>query len=452
MTSFNDIITENYRFDSNYFYALNYFKSENSQDQILLFKKLFYEKNIGNISLNTKTLFIIQEYSQDQNIKCICFILISLLDDKKIHTLDNALAEFICHAVNENIDNLKTVDLCFNKCPERLALLRKSPQEWYLQLNKKSYRLKTRIIQKDGNFHEERGIYIKGNFNTFASTDRTYFKETTDGEERYFDKIEIDNTEHQIEFKKDNNEYLISPIESKLKYCEGRKSNTRCNITNKEFWWCRNSKCFSANQFSSINFSEYTLLDFINILKIPLIDEHYYLFIGQMNRLNKIIEKLKCLECNKILRPSKQGKFGFYRVSLFKCTNHNCNYKEEIYLTHCYNGRCDAVVDSRESKKCKNGIYICSSCAACCSKQFYIKLRDKYEKLNISIAEKIKNIIDNEEEHLERKEVFCYSCASQLIPDNKGDYYCKPCKIKYYNNRLAINNNNLFIRSNKKYN
>ena len=284
MEKFEDIVIETYKFQENYSYVLEYFKTSDEDQQKLLLKKLFYEKRIGNIELNSKTLSLIESYSNDQNIKSICFILKSLLRNIQITKLNNILADYICQSISENIDGLKLVSLCFNKCYERLGRVSKKPAEWYIEVNCKNYLLRRKSLF-NGSFYEEvLGIYVRREFYEFYSDEQTCTKETINNVVHYFDDIEIDGNKFRAEYKKDNSNYLITPIYSNLFFCEGKQVEKKCDTTNKSFSWCRNSQCYAPNQQPAIHFTDYTLLDFINTLQIPINEEHYYLNVPYVQK------------------------------------------------------------------------------------------------------------------------------------------------------------------------
>lgn len=167
------------------------------------------------------------------------------------------------------------------------------------------------------------------------------------------------------------------------KICDGRKALKAGNAvidesTNLEYWWCANSKCFKPSRIlhTSEQWEEYSLLDFLTILKVPFQEKDYEMYLNIINKANRFLEHLKCRECNHILRPTRQSNYAFYGVNHFNCINDSCKNKDvEIYLTHCINSRCEHEIDSRDSVRCKPqgvddekyGWYVCNYCLACCS-------------------------------------------------------------------------------------
>lgn len=181
---------------------------------------------------------------------------------------------------------------------------------------------------------------------------------------------------------------MRSQVPRGVKYCEGRKAldkNTKsislCEKTGLEFWWCRNSKCFENCLNPHQSWEDYTLLDFLRIMDIEYSQTDYEVFLGYINKVNRFLEHMSCRECNHILYPNVKNEthnFGFHRVSNFICSNEKCSeHNANIYLTHCTNGRCGGIIDSRDCVRCKPaekpdgncGWYICTDCYACCNQQ-----------------------------------------------------------------------------------
>jgi hypothetical protein len=180
-----------------------------------------------------------------------------------------------------------------------------------------------------------------------------------------------------------------SEIPANLKYCEGRKAKLKgtatpaiCERTGKEFWWCRNMKCYSNCISSHQNWRDFTILDFCRVFGIPLEQDDYETLLGYINKINRYLKHMNCRSCNHILRPvsrsgvTENGNYGFYRVSNFACLNSECKeHMQIIYLSHCTNGFCGGIIDQRDSVKCipkealhaNCGWYICNDCLACCN-------------------------------------------------------------------------------------
>jgi hypothetical protein len=182
-------------------------------------------------------------------------------------------------------------------------------------------------------------------------------------------------------------------------FCDGRKAlhkDTGESILSTkeqfEFWWCENTPCFEVcrGKTSSDNWSNYTLEDVLRILNVPYSQYQYEIVLGVVNKVNKFLEHLKCSSCSSILRPNGNSNYSFYRVSQFSCTNENCeNPDKDIYLTHCLNGKCPDIIDSRTTVKCLPSKsenpevcrwYICNNCLSCCSSEKLVARKNTKEQ------------------------------------------------------------------------
>lgn len=161
-----------------------------------------------------------------------------------------------------------------------------------------------------------------------------------------------------------------------ITYCEGRKPAKRDEF-GYEFWWCRNISC-AENAISECghgDYNDYTLWDFFLILGIEYSVDSYQRILGYLNRIKKLFAHMHCRECKHLMHPVTNSNYAFYRVSRFICKNHDCENDNEVFLTHCINGRCTEIIDSRDCIKCKPrdrskeqfGWYICTRCFACCN-------------------------------------------------------------------------------------
>ena len=231
-------------------------------------------------------------------------------------------------------------------------------------------------------------------------------------------------------------------------FCDGRKSIDRvtekpilCKKSGFEFWWCENSQCYNAcrKEHNSSDWRKYTLEDILRVLQIPYSNSQYEIMLNVINRANRFLKHLTCKECRSILKPKGKSNYAFYGVTMFNCDNPDCiEHKKEIYLSHCLNGNCEDIIDSRDSVKCKNkdyseecGWYICKSCNACCSS----------EKLQAR-----KSIIENYgqeykchlEGHRDRGILCCSDCGHEM--------YEKGINSKNYNIQL-----NWFIEQKDKH-
>lgn len=244
------------------------------------------------------------------------------------------------------------------------------------------------------------------------------------------------NNPHLVQFKREAQPFGVS-------YCEGRPANKDDSYFKKKFWWCAGEKCFGLceTKHYSDAWLNYTLLDFLNILGINVDETNrmgdflpngkYYRFIGTVNRFNRLMERLYCRDCDEILYPTDISHFAAYNIVRFKCQNDKCCNKNEIYLNHCLNGKCNCIIDSRDSKKCEHGLYICSNCGSCCSHTQMQRRVSNLTETGGYIHLDLKNAVKYKLGHLERGEYFCHKCGSPTDENETNIFSCKSCKVIY---------------------
>jgi len=257
-----------------------------------------------------------------------------------------------------------------------------------------------------------------------------------------FEGSNYSNNVHLAEFKR-------SEVPRGVTFCDGRVSNK--NHYGRKFWLCANQRCFqNCETVHNIDeWENYTLLDFLLILGFN-VDEtksnpddfvskgEYYKFISLLNRFNRLLEKIYCVECEEILYPVQSSHFAAYTVVKFCCENNVCSkHKEVVYLNHCLNGKCNSIIDSRVSKKCPNGLYICETCGSCCSHSFFKRRKENLETAdNFDNEQKVwiyndtKRKFDNKLGHLERADYFCHKDGQQMA-EVKIDIFECDCGNKY---------------------
>ena len=212
----------------------------------------------------------------------------------------------------------------------------------------------------------------------------------------FFDRCEGRVVLKPIENRKDpENEEVYSTVKDAKRnprfasFCDGRKAinkktsePSKCQKSGKEFWWCENAQCYdiSRKEHRAEDWKKYSLADVMRVLGIQYQEEQYEKLLAVINRVNRFLSHLTCRSCKTILRPvnsSDNSNYAFYRVTRFHCGNSTCEeHHNEIYLSHCLNGQCLDIIDSRDSVRCKPegakencGWYICNNCFACCSSE-----------------------------------------------------------------------------------
>ncbi|MDI4498838.1 cold shock domain-containing protein [Moraxella nonliquefaciens] len=189
------------------------------------------------------------------------------------------------------------------------------------------------------------------------------------GDGNQIDEKQYFYVREDIEYHNQDN---LNPI-----ICDGRWSidkDGNLNLSNGKYHylWCRNKRCFETTRISKNleNWKEYSLIDFLNILKIPYHSEQIEILYATINHINRFLSHMNCKSCGQLLKPKESSNYSFYRVNSFDCTNDFCeNPDKDVYISHCSNGYCSGTIDSRNSGKCNNGWVICSECFACCDKE-----------------------------------------------------------------------------------
>jgi len=231
-------------------------------------------------------------------------------------------------------------------------------------------------------------------------------------------------------------------------FCDGRKSINKftnqpnlCKESGKEFWWCENQKCYEIcrTEHTPAEWKDYSLADVLRILKIPYDEIQYEILLNVINRVNRFLKHLTCKKCNLILKPTGKSNYAFYGVTWFKCDNENCEeHRNEIYLSHCLNGKCNDIIDSRDSVKCKPeghsqdcGWFVCKNCYACCSSE---KLNARKENLKTNGYDYNCHL----DGHSDKQKICCFTCGIEMNEKLKDN--------ELYNLQLewAINTSNAY--------
>lgn len=227
-------------------------------------------------------------------------------------------------------------------------------------------------------------------------------------------------------------------------FCECRASDALDNRYGISFYWCENKKCFRQpiRYMLDSEWEKYTILDFMRILHIPtdytnkegkVTKYGYYIILSAYLRgFADFYKHLMCRECGKLMKPLHISNFAFRAVTQFQCTDERCKgYGKIVYLNHCFNKRkCKATIDSRDSKQCPNGQYICPECGACCSTENF-RLRINHLQTNgRNISNRLKEFVKNNLGHWEKHEFYCYKCGKPMVLQ-PSEYVCMDCITSY---------------------
>lgn len=225
-------------------------------------------------------------------------------------------------------------------------------------------------------------------------------------------------------------------------FCECRLSDKLDNVYNVAFNWCENKPCFCPPlRFHVVSeWEQYTVLDFMRILHIPtdyinksgkVTKYGYYIILSSyLNSFARFYDHLKCRECNQLMRPDGVSNFAFRAVTQFSCVDENCvGCGRTVYLNHCFNTKCNATIDSRDSKKCPNGQYICPECGACCSTEnFRIRLNNLI-MTGGEVSNWLMDFVKNGKGHWEKDEYYCPKCGGRAEVNN-GVMHCEACQFE----------------------
>ena len=273
---------------------------------------------------------------------------------------------------------------------------------------------------------------------------------TVDGVYYFFDKTkekELYTLSRYFKFRyKDVNSNIDLRVDRRTDdlFCECRMSDNVDRYYGLPFYWCDNKPCFClpTRFHAASEWQDYTLLDFMRILGIPtdytnkvgknIRFGYYTIFSSFLKSFAKFYEHLKCRHCGKLMRPRTIGNFGTKAVTEFYCDNSNCENKGSIvYLNHCFNRpKCNATIDSRDSKTCPYNQYICPECGACCSTENFSNRISHLRTTGGVISSWLLNFVRQDLGHWEKSERYCFKCGN-LMQKEGYSYFCHECGTKY---------------------
>lgn len=215
-------------------------------------------------------------------------------------------------------------------------------------------------------------------------------------------------------------------------YCAPELSELPNLLTGRKCANCQGDLCFVTCIKKEPDWSEYSLIHILEIIGYHVLEETeagfvpnpvYIQFVNQINKAIRFAKRLVCKECGHILFPSQQQGH-----SRFKCLMLSCpEYNNEVYLNYCHDCK-KGIIDSRDTKQCPNGLYICPSCDSCCSNQYFEFMAERYRIIGKRIPSFITRNIGNG--HKDQQMVFCSKCGAQKTNmSNNPDYYSWRCLI-----------------------
>ena len=216
--------------------------------------------------------------------------------------------------------------------------------------------------------------------------------------------------------------------------CYGNYSNKKDFLLETDFVWCMHMPCYRTAFDKNTNWLNYKLIDMLEILGYEMTEhkdcglvanEEYRKFVDVLVKAQRIIERIRCKKCGHILFPIRSAMFS-NDYNKYHCVNSNCEeYNNEIYINHCY--KChDGIIDSREVKKCSNGLYICPECCSCCDDTLFNRLANKYAIQNKDIPQRLYYLFGKG--HNDKNIYYCPKCANKISGDEE---ICSNCNSKF---------------------
>lgn len=250
---------------------------------------------------------------------------------------------------------------------------------------------------------------------------------------RYFN-VKFEYVDNYLDFNPDKNYSEM--------FCECRMSDKPDSRHGVSFYWCDNKPCFRPPLRFMLDseWERYTILDFMRILRIPTNYTnkagkctrygHYIIFSSYFKNFEQYYKHLKCLKCGKLMKPIGLSNFANRAVTEFQCENGDCVEKGKlVYLNHCFNkGNCDTTIDSRVSKTCPNGQYICPNCGACCSTENFKQRISNLHMTGGYISDRIMEFVRENKGHWEKGERYCYRCGKKMT-SKSGVFVCENCNM-----------------------
>ena len=431
--------------------------------QIRVIKKFFSYISQGKISHTATSLYnYITNGGKNQICLCleIAFSYLKLKEEDKNAIFNNARMLQILDGRDDH-DNWDYVILLMHKCCNRWSIdNEESYYERYYngQIDKfpdGSLRLYVpyKMIDKNGNikkynnkyYHTINDVislsYETGTYSTNQSASGVVY---VFGQEYEMELLTLARSfnikDYGIEIQ------YVDSREEESDFCECRLSSKLDNKYGKIFHWCSNKPCYRPpiRYMADSEWENYTILDFMRILGIPtdcislsgkpIKYGHYITLSSYFKAFTKFYGHLKCRDCGKLMKPKKLSNYASSVLIEFHCVNERCEkHHQTVYLNHCFNkSKCKQIIDSRDSKKCPNGQYICPDCGGCCSTEnFRIKL-DGLRATGGVISPKLESFVAEEKGHWEKNEFFCYKCGRPMTLSANGAS-CKYCNVTYKN-------------------
>lgn len=297
------------------------------------------------------------------------------------------------------------------KCDSKGEALKKALSVFKEKESNEVYRRTVVSLKKELKINEYNGEYFELKYDRqqlVRLISRYYFKETL--------KDDDDDTRR---------DFLTSAHTGYFKhYCAPTLSETNNPAIDLPFFWCRGKECFHNNLANQTlaeqnDWHHYSLYHMVEIIGFPKLhmtpggyepDNVVRVFIAVTNRVMQKIKRLKCRGCGHLMFADKSGKFNSHNY--YSCINPICpEARIPVYLNYCYKCK-KGLIDSRDTKRCPNGWYICPTCLACCDDEQYERQAQKYRISNRPVPEQIARMLGHG--HNDKGEYFCPDCGGPI--------------------------------------
>ena len=160
-------------------------------------------------------------------------------------------------------------------------------------------------------------------------------------------------------------------------------------------------------------------------------DPSVWQFIAITNKVMQKFRRLKCRACGHMMFTERTS--GFNRYNYYECVNPTCaEVRIPVYLNFCFKCK-KGLIDSRDTKQCPNGWYICPTCLACCDDEQYERQAQRYILTKRPVPSRIQE--KRGHGHNDKGEYFCPQCSNpiQIIDDGHGNTFrgCLECNINF---------------------
>lgn len=230
--------------------------------------------------------------------------------------------------------------------------------------------------------------------------------------------------------------YINSPF---VQYCAPKLSEAKNPAIDLPYFWCRGKECFLNNLGTQkledeSNWNNYSLYHMAEIMGYPMLhkteagyepEPAVWQFIAVTNKVMQKFKRLKCRSCGHMMFTDKSS--GFNRYNYYACANPTCiEVSKVVYLNFCYKCK-KGLIDSRDTKQCPNGWYICPTCLACCDNEQYERQAQRYILTQRPVPTRIEE--KRGHGHNDKDEYFCPQCGNpiHIIKDEHGNNISREC-------------------------